>query len=86
MGPRDSFRADAYERANNHLADETEKSRFGHTFGFEPGGAMIGQFKAGKLSAAMVNANVVGSVNMKDLEMVGLFKETLEDLRELIFI
>ena len=60
VGPRDSFRAEAYERANNHLANETEKTRHGHTFGFEPGGAMIGQFKAGKLSAAMVNANIKG--------------------------
>jgi len=65
VGPRDSFRAEAYERKNNHLANETEKSRHGHTFGFEPGGAMIGQFKAGKLSAAQVNANVIGNVNLK---------------------
>lgn len=65
VGPRDSFRADSYEKANNHLADETEKTRHGHTFGFEPGGAMIGQFKAGKLSAAQVNANIVGNVNLK---------------------
>ena len=59
VGPRDSFRPDAYERSNNHLADETEKSRHGHTFGFEPGGAMIGQFKAGKLSAAQIDTNIV---------------------------
>ena len=63
VGPRDSFRADAYERSNNHLADETEKSRHGHTFGFEPGGAMIGQFKAGKLSAAQVNAGIKGETS-----------------------
>lgn len=63
VGARDSFRADAYERANNHLANETEKSRHGHTFGFEPGGAMIGQFKAGKLSAAQVNANIKGETS-----------------------
>ena len=67
VGPRDSFRAEAYEKANNHLANETEKTRHGHTFGFEPGGAMIGQFKAGKLSAAMVNAQVSGSVSQKGL-------------------
>lgn len=67
VGPRDSFRADAYERANNHLANETEKSRHGHTFGFEPGGAMIGQFKAGRLSAAQVNAGVVGRVDQSGL-------------------
>jgi murein DD-endopeptidase MepM/ murein hydrolase activator NlpD len=67
VGPRDSFRAEAYERANNHLANETEKTRHGHTFGFEPGGAMIGQFKAGKLSAAMVNVQVSGSVSQKGL-------------------
>lgn len=67
VGARDSFRADAYERANNHLANETEKSRHGHTFGFEPGGAMIGQFKAGKLSAAQVNVGVVGTVSQQGL-------------------
>ena len=65
VGPRDSFRAEAYEKANNHLANDTEKTRHGHTFGFEPGGAMIGQFQAGKLSAAQVNANIVGDVNLK---------------------
>ena len=65
VGPRDSFRSDAYEKANNHLANDTEKSRHGHTFGFEPGGAMIGKFKAGQLSAAQVNANVTGSVDFK---------------------
>ena len=67
VGPRDSFRSDAYEKANNHLANDTEKSRHGHTFGFEPGGAMIGKFKAGQLSAAQVNANVTGSVDQKGL-------------------
>jgi hypothetical protein len=65
VGPRDSFRAEAYEKANNHLANETEKTRHGHTFGFEPGGAMIGQFKAGKLSAAVVNENIRGNVSLK---------------------
>lgn len=74
VGPRDSFRADAYERANNHLANETEKSRHGHTFGFEPGGAMIGQFKAGKLSAAQVNANVRGDVSQYSDIGTGKFK------------
>ena len=67
VGPRDSFRSDDYEKANNHLANDTEKSRHGHTFGFEPGGAMIGKFKAGQLSAAQVNANVTGSVDQKGL-------------------
>lgn len=63
VGPRDSFRSDSYEAANNHLANETEVKRHGHTFGFEPGGAMIGQFKAGKLSAAQVNENIKGDVS-----------------------
>jgi hypothetical protein len=63
VGPRDSFRSDSYEAANNHLANDTEKSRHGHTFGFEPGGALIGQFKAGKLSAAQVNAGITGNVS-----------------------
>lgn len=65
VGPRDSFRSDSYEAANNHLANETEVKRHGHTFGFEPGGAMIGKFKAGQLSAAQVNANIIGNVNLK---------------------
>ena len=59
VGPRDSFRAEAYEKEVNHLADETEKTRHGHTFGFEPRGATIGAFKAGKLSAAEVNKEIV---------------------------
>ena len=60
VGPRDSFRSYAFEDSNNHLANETEVRRFGHAFGFEPRGATIGQFKAGKLSAAQVNANIKG--------------------------
>jgi hypothetical protein len=74
VGPRDSFRSDAYEKANNHLADETEKSRHGHTFGFEPGGALIGQFKAGRLSAAQVNANVRGDISQYSDTGTGKFK------------
>ena len=66
VGPRDSFRSDAYEKANNHLANDTEKSRHGHTFGFEPGGAMIGKFKAGQLSAAQVNASIKGDITQSD--------------------
>ena len=62
VGPRDSFRSVAFENANNDLADDTEVRRLGHVFGFEPRGATIGQFKAGKLSAAQVNPNVVGDV------------------------
>jgi hypothetical protein len=62
VGPRDSFRSYAFENAENHLADETEVRRLGHAFGFEPRGATIGMFKAGKLSAAQVNAGIVGNV------------------------
>jgi hypothetical protein len=69
VGPRDSFRSDAYEAANNHLANETEVKRHGHTFGFEPGGAMIGQFKAGKLSAAQVNASIKGDITQSDSKL-----------------
>jgi hypothetical protein len=65
VGPRDSFRSVAYENANNHLADDTEVRRHGHVFGFEPRGATIGSFRAGKLTAASVNANVMGNVNLK---------------------
>jgi hypothetical protein len=65
VGPRDSFRSVAYEDANNHLADDTEVRRHGHVFGFEPRGATIGSFRAGKLTAASVNANVMGNVNLK---------------------
>ena len=69
VGPRDSFRSDAYEKANNHLANDTEKSRHGHTFGFEPGGAMIGKFKAGQLSAAQVNASIKGDITQSDSKL-----------------
>ena len=62
VGPRDSFRAVSYEDKNNHLADETEVRRLGHAFGFEPRGATIGMFKAGKLSAAAINETVKGDV------------------------
>lgn len=50
VGARDNFRADSYERANNHLEDSTEVSRLGHTFGMEAGGANYAAYKAGKLS------------------------------------
>ncbi len=67
VGPRDSFRSYAFEDANNHLANETEVRRLGHAFGFEPRGATIGMFKAGKLSAAQVNAGIVGTVSQQGL-------------------
>ncbi len=62
VGPRDSFRAEAYEKEVNHLANETEKTRHGHTFGFEPRGATIASFKAGRLSAAMPTDQIQGDV------------------------
>lgn len=62
IGPRDSFRAISFEDANNHLADDTEKRRLGHAFGFEPGGAQIAAFRAGKLAAAQVSSQVRGTV------------------------
>jgi len=63
VGPRDNFRSDSYEKSNDHLDDSTEKSRYGHTFGFEPRGANIGKFKKGEITAAEVNKSVVkGSV------------------------
>jgi len=62
VGPRDSFRSVSYEDANNHLADDTEVRRHGHVFGFEPRGATISSFRAGKLSAAMVTDQITGDV------------------------
>ena len=59
VGPRDNFRSDAYEKSNNHLDDSTEKSRYGHTFGFEPRGANIGRFKKGTLMPAEINKEIV---------------------------
>jgi len=63
VGPRDNFRAEAYEKRVDYLADDTEKTRHGHTFGFEPRGATIGAFRAGKLSAAQVSDTITGEVN-----------------------
>lgn len=62
VGPRDSFRSVSYEKANNHLANDTEVTRAGHVFGFEPRGATIGAFRAGKLTAAEINKSVSGEV------------------------
>jgi hypothetical protein len=68
VGPRDSFRSVAYENANNHLADDTEVRRHGHVFGFEPRGATIGAFRAGKLTAAVPTDSISGQVSMKDVQ------------------
>lgn len=62
VGPRDSFRSIPFEDQYNHLADDTEQRRHGHVFGFEPGGAQIGSFKAGKLSAAQISQSTRGKV------------------------
>lgn len=62
VGPRDSFRAESYEKEVDHLANDTEKTRHGHTFGFEPRGATIGKFRAGQLSAAQVSDTIQGNV------------------------
>ena len=59
VGPRDNFRAISFEDKNDHLADETEVRRAGHTFGFEPRGATIGKFKAGQLRPAEINRGIV---------------------------
>jgi hypothetical protein len=71
VGPRDSFRAEAYERQNNHLANETEQTRHGHTFGFEPGGAQIAKFKAGQLRPAQVSASTRGTVSSTTAPLTG---------------
>jgi hypothetical protein len=67
VGARDNFRSVAYENANNHLEDSTEQQRFGHVFGFEAGGLNITAFKAGKLSPATINQQIVmGNVSQAD--------------------
>lgn len=63
VGPRDSFRATTHENVKyNQLDDSTEVNRHGHIFGFEPGGAQIAAFKAGKLSPAQVSQQTRGTV------------------------
>jgi murein DD-endopeptidase MepM/ murein hydrolase activator NlpD len=62
VGPRDSFRSVSYENSNNHLADDTEVRREGHVFGFEPRGATISSFRAGKLKPAEINKEIKGDV------------------------
>jgi hypothetical protein len=63
VGPRDAFRATTHEnRLYNQLDDSTEVTRHGHIFGFEPGGAQIAAFKAGKLSPAQVSSQTRGTV------------------------
>ncbi len=69
VGPRDSFRSVSYEAAKNHLADDTEVRRAGHVFGFEPRGATIASFRAGRLKPAEINKNIVGDVSR--IEMTG---------------
>jgi hypothetical protein len=77
VGPRDSFRAIAYEAANNHLADDTEIKRHGHVFGFEPRGAQIAAFRAGKLSAAQISQETRGTVTQLAPQSVsGNLKDT----------
>ncbi len=63
VGPRDSFRATTHEnKLYDHLDASTEVTRHGHIFGFEPGGAQIAAFKAGKLSPAQVSPQTKGTV------------------------
>jgi len=69
VGPRDNFRNVDYEKSVDHLDDATEKSRYEHVFGFEPGGANIGKFKKGQLTSAMINQSIVrGTVTQQDSE------------------
>jgi hypothetical protein len=76
VGPRDSFRATSFEDKNNHLADDTEQRRHGHVFGFEPGGAQIAAFRAGKLSPAQVSPQTTGTVTQKPTTVSGNVKDT----------
>lgn len=63
VGPRDSFRATTHENIKyDQLADDTEVSRIGHIFGFEPRGAQIGKFRQGKLKPAQVSVETRGTV------------------------
>lgn len=71
VGPRDSFRAISFEDKYNHLANETEQRRHGHAFGFEPGGAQISAFKAGKLTPAQVSASTTGTVTSLSSQLTG---------------
>lgn len=71
VGPRDSFRAVAFEDANNHLADDTEQRRHGHVFGFEPRGAQIAAFRAGKLKPAEVSPSTTGTVTSLSTPLTG---------------
>ena len=69
VGPRDNFRNVDYEKSVDHLDDTTEVNRYEHVFGFEPGGANIGKFKKGQLTAAMINQSIVrGTVTQQDSE------------------
>jgi hypothetical protein len=63
VGSRDSFRATTHENVKyDQLADDTEVSRIGHIFGFEPRGAQIGKFRQGKLQPAQVSVETRGTV------------------------
>ena len=69
VGPRDNFRSASYEKTTDHLDDSTEVNRYGHVFGFEPGGANIKSFKEGKLKSAEVNKEIVkGDVKVQELQ------------------
>jgi hypothetical protein len=77
VGPRDSFRSVSFEDANNHLADDTEQRRHGHVFGFEPRGAQIASFRAGKLTPAQVSQQTTGTVTQISPQSVsGNVKDT----------
>jgi hypothetical protein len=81
VGARDNFRSVAYENANNHLEDSTEQQRFGHVFGFEAGGLNITAFKAGKLSPAAINRQIVmGNVSQSQM---GSGNVSLDEIRRL---
>ena len=71
VGPRDSFRAISFEDRYDHLANETEQRRHGHAFGFEPAGAQIAAFKAGKLKPAQVSAATTGTTTSLSTQLTG---------------
>lgn len=81
VGARDNFRSVSYENANNHLDNATEQQRFGHVFGFEHIGLNTASFKAGKLSPAMINQQVVNG-NVSQIQF-GVGNVSLNEIRRL---
>lgn len=91
VGPRDSFLSDILEKEKQRLgenggqgqiSDDTQKDRYGHSFGFEPGGRNYPRWKANRqLPAGPVPTTIVtgevtavggGSVSANNATLVKL--------------